>query len=97
MSYLLAIDEGTTGVRAHVFDDTSALRGAAYEELSPSYPQPGWVELDPEDIWRRTRKVCGEALVAAKTNVKNLRAIGICNQRATTLVWDRSTGIPVCP
>jgi glycerol kinase len=97
MPYILAIDEGTTGVRAHVFDATSALRGAAYQELSPSYPRPGWVELDPEDLWRRTLAVSQQALAAAKLKASDLGGIGICNQRATTLVWERASGKPVYP
>ncbi|MBI3785120.1 MAG: glycerol kinase GlpK [Deltaproteobacteria bacterium] len=97
MPYILAIDEGTTGVRAHVFDESSTLRGAAYLELSPSYPRPGWVELDPEDIWLRTLKVCEQALEAASLKPGDLHGLGICNQRATTLVWERANGRPVYP
>jgi glycerol kinase len=95
--HILAIDEGTTGVRAHVFDASSALRGAAYQELTQSYPQPGWVEQDPEDVWQRTLAVCRRALAEARLQPGDLSAIGICNQRSTTLVWERASGRPVYP
>jgi len=97
MRYVLAIDEGTTGVRAHVVDDSSAVVGAAYQELTPSYPQPGWVELDAEVIWETTRAVCGRSLAASGLVPRDLTAIGVCNQRATTVVWERATGRPVHP
>ena len=97
MPHVLAIDEGTTGVRALVFDDRSAVVGSAYQELTPSYPQPGWVELDPEVIWDTTRAVCARALGAARLNARDVSAIGVANQRATTLVWERAAGRPVYP
>lgn len=97
MRYVLAIDEGTTGVRALVFDESSAVTGAAYAELRPSYPQPGWVELDAEAIWDATRTVCARALAAARLTAEDLSAVGIANQRATTVVWDRTTSRPVYP
>jgi len=97
MPLILAIDEGTTGVRAHVIDDSSTVRGAAYRELTPLYPMPGWVELDPEAIWDATRTVCTAALAAAHARPGDLAAVGVCNQRATTLVWERASGRPVYP
>ena len=97
MPFVLAIDEGTTGVRAHVIDASSALRGAAYQELTPSYPQPGWVELDAGGIWDATRTVCARALAAAQLTPRDISAIGICNQRATVVVWERASGHPVYP
>jgi glycerol kinase len=97
MQYVLAIDEGTTGVRAVVFDDRSAVRGAAYQELTPSYPRPGWVELDPEAIWEATQAVCREAVNAARLRAEQISSIGVCNQRATTMVWERRSGLPVYP
>ncbi|MCK6556525.1 glycerol kinase GlpK [Candidatus Binatia bacterium] len=97
MPLILAIDEGTTGVRAHVIDESSTVRGAAYRELTPLYPMAGWVELDPEAIWDATRTVCAAALAAAGARPADLAAIGICNQRATTIVWERKSGRPVYP
>ena len=70
MKYVLAIDEGTTGVRALIFDASSAVVGRAYQELAPSYPQPGWVELDAEGIWSATRAVCARALEAAQLTLQ---------------------------
>src|SRR5262245_48484629 len=97
MPYVLAIDEGTTGVRALVFDAASAVVAIAYQELTPSYPMPGWVELDPQGIWEATRLVCTRALEAARLTPADISAIGIANQRATTVVWERRTGRPVYP
>jgi glycerol kinase len=97
MPYVLAIDEGTTGVRALVFDARSTLVGGSYQELCPSYPQPGWIELDPEGIWNATRAVCEQALRAARLTPAEITAVGVCNQRATTLVWERDSGRAVYP
>ncbi len=95
--HVLAIDEGTTGVRALIFDESSAVVGAAYQELTPRYPHAGWVELDPDAIWQATRAVCARALEAARLRASDLTAIGIATQRATTLVWERASGRPVYP
>jgi glycerol kinase len=97
MSYVLAIDEGTTGVRAVIFDAGSRVLGSAYRELAPRYPQPGWVELDPAAVWQTTRAVCDAALLAARLAASEVTAIGLCNQRSTTLVWERASGRPIHP
>jgi glycerol kinase len=97
MRYVLAIDEGTTGVRAVIFDESSAIVGSAYRELAVRYPEPGWVEMDPLAIWDATRGVCTQALQAAGRAPHDLSAIGVCNQRATTVVWERTSGRPVYP
>ena len=97
MRYVLAIDEGTTGVRALIFDESGAAVGSAYQELTASYPQPGWVEMDPQAIWDATRAVCARALHAAARAPREISAIGVCNQRATTVVWERASGRPVYP
>jgi glycerol kinase len=97
MRYVLAIDEGTTGVRALLFDESSVVVGSAYHELTMSYPQPGWVEMDAQAIWEATRAVCSRALQAAGRAARDVNAIGVCNQRATTLVWERESGTPVYP
>lgn len=97
MRYVLAIDEGTTGVRALIFDETSAVVSAAYQELTPHYPHPGWVEIDPVAIWQATRRVCVQSLEGAGIAAADVSAIGIANQRATIVVWERASGRPVYP
>jgi len=97
MSLVLAIDEGTTGVRAMVFDDHSVLRGAAYEEIPAAFPRSGWMEQDPLSIWAATRRVIGDALTAAGAAPRELAAVGVAVQRATTIVWERATGLPIYP
>ncbi len=97
MPCVLTIDEGTTGVRALLIDEGSAIRGSAYHELSPSYPKPGWVELDADEIWNATRNVCARTLEAARLKPADVAAIGIANQRATTVVWERRSGEAVYP
>jgi glycerol kinase len=93
--HVLAIDEGTTGVRAMVFDSGIELLGSAYEEVTASFPRPGWVEQDPLQLWQATQRVMKEALRVADVAPSALAAIGLTNQRATTLVWDRGTGSPI--
>ena len=95
--YVLAIDEGTTGVRAVVFDDRSARLGSAYEEIGAAFPRPGWMEQDPLHIWEATRRVIADALRAARLVPKDIAAVGIATQRATTAVWERATGKPIYP
>jgi glycerol kinase len=95
--HVLAIDEGTTGVRAMIFDQQSVLAGSAYEEIAAAYPRSGWMEQDPLHIWEATQRVVGDALGAARLQPRDLAAIGIANQRATTLVWERKTGLPIYP
>jgi glycerol kinase len=93
--YLLAVDQGTTSTRAMLFDDKLAVRGAAQVELRQHFPQPGWVEHDVEEIWRAARKVMREALANARVMAARVAAIGITNQRETTVIWDRETGKPI--
>jgi len=97
MRHVLAIDEGTTGVRALIFDERGTLVGGSYRELAPSYPKPGWIELDPQGIWEATQTVCRQALQATHLTAADMAAVGICNQRATTLVWERVSGRAVYP
>ena len=94
---LLAIDAGTTGIRALVFNDRSEMLGAAYREVLPTYPRPGLVEHDPLQIWRTVESVVGDALRQASVAASKLAAIGVANQRATALVWERTSGRPVHP
>ena len=93
--YVLAIDQGTTGSTAIVFDDRGAVRARAYSEFTQFYPKPGWVEHDAMEIWSVSLKVMRQALRAARIKAGDLAALGITNQRETTLLWDRRTGRPV--
>src|SRR5262245_19763126 len=93
--YIGAIDQGTTSTRFIVFGRGGETIASAQMEHRQFYPQPGWVEHDPAEIWRNTRTVMGEALRGADLAPRDLAAIGITNQRETTLLWDRATGIPV--
>jgi glycerol kinase len=92
---VLAIDQGTTGSTALVIDRDGRVVGRATEEFTQHYPQPGWVEHDPEEIWRVSLEVIGSALAEAGLADGDLRAVGITNQRETTVVWDRATGEPL--
>src|SRR5690349_7352093 len=94
MSYILALDEGTTSTRAIVFDREGAVKSVAQKEFAQSYPQPGWVEHDPAEIWSAQISVAVEALSLALLSNRDLAAVGITNQRETTVVWDRMTGQP---
>jgi glycerol kinase len=89
---LLAIDQGTTSTRALLFDATGAVKHIARRELRQFYPEPGWVEHDPEEIWQAVVATCQEAIAAADGPIA---AIGITNQRETTVLWERSSGRPV--
>ena len=94
---LLAIDQGTTSTRAILFGADGRPRAAAQEELRQSYPRPGWVEHDPEEIWRATVSTLKRAVAFARATPADIAAIGITNQRETTVVWDRATGRPIHP
>jgi glycerol kinase len=93
--YILAIDQGTTSTRAIVFDGKAKPVSTDRREFPQHYPDRGWVEHDPEDIWRDTVSVAKGAIDAAHTNAEAIAAIGITNQRETVVVWDRETGKPV--
>jgi glycerol kinase len=93
--YIGAIDQGTTSTRFILFDRAGATIASAQMEHRQIYPQPGWVEHDPQEIWRNTQAVIAEALRGADLGHGDLAAIGITNQRETTLLWDRATGQPV--
>ena len=96
MPYVLALDQGTTSSRALLFDETGALRAVAQREFDQIFPQPGWVEHNPEQIASSQIAVAVEALARAGAQASDLAAIGITNQRETTIVWNRETGEPVC-
>ena len=95
MPYLLALDQGTTSSRAIVFDGEGRILGAAQKEFRQIYPQAGWVEHDPLEIWATQRGVAAEALERARLSARDIAAIGITNQRETVVLWDRRTGEPV--
>jgi len=93
--YLLSIDQGTTSTRAIIFDRAGQLMSSAQEILPQLFPGNGWVEHDPETIWQDTIKVCRNALSAKNIKPSDIKAIGITNQRETTLIWDKKTGQPI--
>ena len=95
MSYILALDQGTTSSRAILFDRDGAIKGVAQREFRQIFPQPGWVEHDAVEIWTSQAGVAVEVLAAAGVRSADVAAIGITNQRETTLVWDRKTGQPI--
>jgi glycerol kinase len=92
--YILAIDQGTTSTRCMIFDHDSTPRAMAQLEHTQIFPQPGWVEHDPLEIWQRTQAVVASALAQAQLSRTDIAAIGITNQRETTVVWNRHTGTP---
>lgn len=94
--YILAIDQGTTSSRAIIFDHAGAIKSSAQREFKQYYPKPGWVEHDANEIWSSQAGVLAEAVARAGINGRDLAAIGITNQRETTVVWDRETGEPIC-
>ncbi|MBI5269658.1 MAG: glycerol kinase GlpK [Burkholderiales bacterium] len=94
-TYLLALDQGTSSSRSIVFDEAGRIVAMAQREFRQIYPQPGWVEHDPEEIWTSQLATAREALALAGLTARDIRAIGITNQRETTVVWNRRTGRPV--
>ena len=96
MKYILALDQGTTSSRAIIFDHAGSIKAAAQKEFPQIFPQPGWVEHNPDDIWSTQASVASEALANANLTADDIAAIGITNQRETTVVWNRKTGRPIC-
>ena len=95
--HVLAIDQGTTSTRAILFDADANVVAMAQRELRQHYPQAGWVEHDPEDIWRDVLGTCSDALSESGVDVRRVAGVGITNQRETVVVWDRATGQPIHP
>src|SRR4051812_33947034 len=93
--YVLAIDQGTTSSRAILFDHRGTIAASGQLEHEQIFPQAGWVEHDPAEIWSNVREVIARALVAAHATAADVAAIGITNQRETTVVWNKTTGEPV--
>ena len=94
-SYILAIDQGTTSSRALIFDDSLQIIAIAQQEIPNSFPEPGWVEMDANLIWTSVQEVCREVLAKSGLSNTDIKAIGITNQRETTIVWNRATGEPI--
>ena len=94
-TYLLALDQGTSSSRSIVFDTLGRIVASAQQELTQIYPQPGWVEHDPREIWRTQLTTAKEALAKAGLKASDIRSVGITNQRETTIVWNRKTGAPI--
>ncbi|MFV2052714.1 glycerol kinase GlpK [Aliiroseovarius sp. YM-037] len=95
MTYILAIDQGTTSSRAILFDKSMKITATAQEEFPQHFPKSGWVEHDPSDLWSTTAGTCREVIERAGITAADITAIGITNQRETTVVWDRETGKPI--
>src|SRR4051812_3141980 len=95
MSFVLAIDQGTTSSRAIVFRADISIAGLAQQEFPQHFPASGWVEHEPEDIWQSVLTTARQAIEAARVATRDIGALGITNQRETTLIWDRETGRPI--
>src|SRR4051812_48407053 len=96
MKLIAAIDQGTTSTRCILFDRASSAVASAQKEHRQIFPQPGWVEHDPAEIWQRTQEVVRDAIARANIKSTDIAAIGITNQRETAVLWDRRTGKPLC-
>src|SRR2546425_12659509 len=95
MKYILALDQGTTSSRAIVFDHAGSIKAVAQKEFLQIFPQPGWVEHDPNEIWSTQIGVATEAISHAGIRIEDIAGIGITNQRETTVVWERKSGEPI--
>src|SRR5690242_11513766 len=93
--YILSLDQGTTSSRAIIFDHDGSIKAVAQKEFKQIFPQPGWVEHDAMEIWTTQASVAAEVILKARLTGENIAAIGITNQRETTIVWDRKTGKPI--
>ncbi|HAH97322.1 MAG TPA: glycerol kinase [Firmicutes bacterium] len=95
-SYILAIDQGTTGTTVILFDTSCKMIARSYQEIKQYYPEPGWVEHDPEEIWRSVTVAIADTIAEAGIEARQIIALGITNQRETTLLWNKDTGKPYC-
>ena len=95
--YIMALDQGTTSSRCILFDKKGNMCSVAQKEYKQYYPKPGWVEHDPKEIWSSQISVATEAMSKISVDAEDIHAIGITNQRETTIVWDKKTGEPVYP
>src|SRR5207249_4812857 len=96
MKHILALDQGTTSSRAIVFDHSGSVVASAQQEFRQIFPKPGWVEHDAQEIWASQSYVASQSLNKANLTAGDVVAIGITNQRETTIVWERATGKPIC-
>jgi glycerol kinase len=96
MAYILALDQGTTSSRAVLIEKDGSIKMSAQKEFKQIFPKPGWVEHDPNEIWSSQAAVIAEAMAKGSVAAKEIAALGITNQRETTIVWDRKTGAPLC-
>ncbi len=94
-NYILAIDQGTTSSRAIIFDENLKIVAVSQQEIPNDFPKPGWVQMDAHEIYTSVEFVCLNVVQKAGINVSDIKAIGITNQRETTIVWDKATGLPV--
>jgi len=97
MTYILALDQGTTSSRAVLFNREGQPVATAQQEFTQYFPQPGWVEHDAMEIWHTQQTVMQDVVKKAGISAQQIQAIGITNQRETTVVWDRRTGMPIAP
>ena len=97
MKYIIAIDQGTTSSRAILFDELGRPVTTDQMEISLSFPKSGWVEQNAEELWQSVYLVLKEVIVSSRVDPKDIKAIGITNQRETSILWDKATGLPVCP
>ena len=95
MRYILALDQGTTSSRAILFDHDGVVVASAQQEFPQAFPRAGWVEHDPDDIWTSQLGVIRDVLGQARVGPREIAAVGIANQRETTIVWERATGQPI--
>ena len=93
--YILALDQGTTSSRAIIFDHSGEIKAVSQKPFEQLFPKPGWVEHDPNEIWYTQASVAAEVVAKAGFTGLDIAAIGITNQRETTIVWDRETGLPI--
>ena len=93
--YIMTFDQGTTGGRVLIIDQTGEVMGSAYQEISQIYPQPGWVEHDPVQIWEASMRCAEEVFEQSRIRPAEIAGIAITNQRETTVLWDRTTGKPL--
>jgi glycerol kinase len=93
--YVLSIDEGTTSTRAVIYNKKGQVIASAQREISMFYPQPGWVEQDANEIWIAVQAVIATALIQSGIQPTDIEGVGITNQRETTIVWDKETGLPI--
>lgn len=97
MKYILALDQGTTSSRAILFDEYAQIVAMEQKEFTQYYPQAGWVEHDPMEIWNTQISCARACLTKAGIQASQVSAIGVTNQRETTVIWDRKTGEPIAP